>query len=307
VPKYDTAGKKIISYSSLSLPQVITAPQFVISNEDRNTVVLQGTLYKSSKTTSKKHEKGISSPVFCGKDVTSLPDGTYVFRIAGALSKEHKHSDTKWEFCGRRGTSDEELKFTINKKKCTVVEQHSRFDVMLVDYSSSLTIQFSSVAQVTTFGESTVSESVLEDLETALSVGAINSITSLNGISLTSVVMSGGLLKVSFRVRLDPTYYMTNGEFNQELMTADVHSKLGSDELINNVSEELHKYSEFEAVSKVTLNDVQYEGSFQTHSLGGREFTTTVEKTDFIVSNKLYYALCALGILSVVIAAFMSR
>jgi hypothetical protein len=120
VPSYDASGKKVVGFSSAGLPQVLASPRFAISNENRDTVVLRGTLSDTSKVT-KKRGKSLYAPIFCEKDFKSLPDGTYVFRIGGALSKEHAHRDTQWAFCGRRGTSDEELMFTITEKSCQVV------------------------------------------------------------------------------------------------------------------------------------------------------------------------------------------
>lgn len=140
-------GREITGFSSLELPETLTAPQFIISNADRTAIIHRGTVgdERSNRHTSKHHKKSLNAAIFCDED-DLLEDGSYVFRIDGALSREHPHSKTKWEFCGVRGTSDEELQFTMSEKKCTAGAKRSRCEILqaaeLIDYSFSLAITY---------------------------------------------------------------------------------------------------------------------------------------------------------------------
>jgi hypothetical protein len=294
-----------------ALPQQLTAPRFVISNEDRSVVVLHGTLSSSSKDSKKKkkkRDKSISAPIFCGKGARSLPDGTYVFRIGGALSKEHSHRDTQWEFCGRRGTSDEELKFKMDKGSCKVVAKHSRWELShslsLVDFSGSFSMHFNSMtmATVDAFNNVALREEALDELESALFARASRLIKSLDSISLTSVVIKDGVLSANLRIRLSTGF----NESNQEQLSTDLQSKLASEAAIDAILQELLTYPEFTSVSKVMLSDVHYETSFRTHS-EGLEVTTSDEYHSSITDHPLFlfFVLLAFVVLSASLLIFV--
>jgi hypothetical protein len=313
-----------VGYSLTSLPQLLTAPRYVISNEDRDEIVLRGTLSSSSKDSKKKKDKkdkkgkkhdkdkSISAPIFCGKGARALPDGTYIFRIGGALSKTNPHRDTQWEFCGRRGTSDEELKFTMDNGKCNVVAKHSRWDLphslSLVDFSGSFSMHFTSMAMATvdSFNNVALREEALDELESALFARASTLIPSLDSISLTSVVIKDGVLNANVRIRLSTGF----NESNQEQLSAELQSQLASEESVTAILQELLTYPEFTSVSKVVMSDVHYESSFQSHS-EGLEFTTSDEYHTSITDHPLFlfFVLLAFVVLSasLLIFAIMRR
>jgi hypothetical protein len=312
IPYYDASTKAIVRYSYFEIPEGLTAPQFVISNQDRSAVVLRGTLSDSSKHSHKKHGKSISAPIFCGKDVSSLPDGIYVFRIGGALSKDHTHRDTQWDFCGRHGTSDEEVTFQVHNGKCEVLAKRSRWQItqssLLVDISGLFTMYVDSMAGITTLAEETLtSETMLTDLESSIVAGASLSLTSLNGISLTSMKVKDSALEVAFRIRIDATSYLSNNTIAQELMITELQVKFNSDVAIKAIMHDLHEKREFTSVTKVEVNAFHYEGIVPEHSQAGREFETIAESdVSMVDSTIIFYGLSAvvvIGAVSLILAA----
>lgn len=63
----------------------------------------------------------IAKGTLCGREshdhcVETLGDGDYVFRVTGNL--DSRSSENSWEFCGLRGSAQQELTFTIKSGQC---------------------------------------------------------------------------------------------------------------------------------------------------------------------------------------------
>jgi hypothetical protein len=315
IPNYDALTKKVVRYSSFQIPQTVASPQFVISDEDRSAVVLRGTLSDSAKHSHKTHGKFISAPIFCGKDVSALPDGNYVFRIGGALSKDHTHRDTRWELCGRHGTSDEELQFNVNKGVCQPIAKRTRWSIRqswaLVDISGSISLFSDSSAGLADFllADASQSETILDDLESVIFLEASSIISSLNGISWTSIAFKDAVLQASFRIRMDASSYVANNTIAQDLMVAELQVKFNSDAAAKTIIRGLHEKPEFATVSKVLVSGFHYEGLVREQSLEGREFATSAEPdhTSMLDSTLLFYFLCAVVCISAVLLLLAAR
>jgi hypothetical protein len=312
IPYYDASTKAIVRYSYFEIPKGLTAPQFVISNQDRSAVVLRGTLSDSSKHSHYKHGMSISSPIFCNKDVSSLPDGNYVFRIGGALSQEHTHRDTQWDFCGRHGTSDEELQFSVNHGKCQSIAKRSRWSMTqswtLVDISGSIKLYYDNTAGLDTLADDSFSETILTDIESVIFVEASNFISSLNGVSLTSIGIKDGTIDAQFFIRMDASSYLANHTIPHELILAELQVKFNSDMAIKAIISELHGKSEFASVSKVLISDFHFDGVVPEHSSEGREFTASTESdVSMLDGTLLFYGLSAVVFVSAVLLIFAVR
>jgi hypothetical protein len=275
--------------------------------------VLRGTLSdESKKHSSKKHGKTISAPIFCSKDVRSLPDGTYVFRIGGALSKDHIHRDTQWEFCGHRGTSDEELEFRISKGKCQTIAKRSRWQISnslyLVDVSGTITMYLddSMVAEAKSgLTDESLNEALLTDLESVIYAAASGSVTSLSSVSLISVTAKESMVTASFRIRMDAMKYLVSDAITHELLLSELQSQLNAETTLNAFLSEFHEKPEFGSVSRVVVSDFHYDGAAPDDPLAGREFTTSIESDDasMLDSRVFFYILTALFLSAMILLA----
>jgi hypothetical protein len=210
---YDVTGRDIVEYSSMKLPEVLTAPEYVISTADRTDLVLRCTIQETprrhrhpKKKHNRKQDDVMYGAILFGKD-ESLPDGTYVFRIDGALSSKHTHRDTKWEFCGLRGTSAEELTFTMNDGKCRAIEKKSRWELSgtlnLVDFSGLLTIYFDDLTTLQALGDVSYNEVFLNELESSLLAGTSSVNDWVLGVSVQAFHLDDSQLNVNFGLRIN--------------------------------------------------------------------------------------------------------
>jgi hypothetical protein len=294
VPEYDVIGKKIVGYSSVQLPQVLTSPEYVISSFDRTTLVLSGTLREQSRkhrhrrSKKKKGDKNRNEiaygAILCDKE-DSLPDGSYVFRINGALSSEHPHRDTKWEFCGDRGTSAEELSFSIIKGKCKPIEKKSRWELSgllnLVDFSGSMTMYFDDLATLQALGDFDYNEVFLDELESSLLTGisALNEMVVFS--SVYSIVLNASLVNVEFGFRLntalDHNAKSLSEEARNSFIAAQLQEQLASTESIDALMDTLHQCPEFAGLTNIVITDVAYDHKFRPSSEQGEEYDTQGE------------------------------
>jgi hypothetical protein len=278
IPRYRNDGK-IVGYSPIKLPEALTAPEYIVSNSDRDSIVRRGTICGSGKRYSGKgHKKAVYAAIFCDED-SSLEDGTYVFRIHGALSREHPHSMTKWELCGLRGTSDEELTFTMSSGSCHHAMKRSRWEMQesssLANFFGSLTIQFDDAATIKAMDDLDHNEVILSELEAALlaAVSDPNALTTT--VSIDSIVFSDGYLRASFGLHLDPESYLTGAYLTQVGNKEFIIAELQSNSTLSKLLEKLQKYPEFTATSSVTVSEVFNEDDFHAATQQGRQFDAT--------------------------------
>jgi hypothetical protein len=204
-----------------------------------------------------------------------LADGAYVFRITGALSRTHPHSETKWEFCGLRGTSAEELQFTMINGVCIPYMMRSRWDMTntasFAKYMASMTLRFDDLSTLQALSDVSYNEMFLAELESALLMGmfAIGNSSRVAGVSVNSVELKESVFKANIGLRVDASVVseaqksLSHGE---QGMTMFLQERLSSGAYVGSVMSELHKYPEFAAVSSIAITDVTYDRSFEMPS-----------------------------------------
>jgi hypothetical protein len=192
------------------LPAVLTGPEYIISTIDRVHDLRRGTL--------------------CGVDEDvceeKLPDGKYIFRVTGALSLTDTQNTTKWEFCHREGTSQEELEFKLIKGRCFPGAQvtANEFCCHEPDFLST----FTGLVTLSGVSYETLSEYDLSLLEEDIMESLSSVVTKFYGtVHVTSTVLSGSNLLVSFSFQLNPALYGVSGvhytemdSFNEVLSSA---------------------------------------------------------------------------------------
>jgi hypothetical protein len=312
IPKYRPDGK-IFGFSSLTLPEALTAPEYIISNDDRDSIVLRGTICDSNdRHLSKGRTKTWYAAIFCDQD-SSLVDGTYVFRINGALSRDHPHSKTKWELCGIRGTSDEELRFTMVGGSCRRVKKQNRWQMArsnsLASFSGSLAIQLDDAATIQAIDDVEHNEAMLIELEAALFAAISSANTQATSVSMNAVVYSDGYLRASFGIHLDTGSYIADASLAQmgtdEFITAELQTQLTSASTLTKLLDELHKYPEFTASSSVAVDEVSFEGGFFDADLQGIQYDTT-EDDDQPVPNMLAIPYSFIGLAAIGFAVMLT-
>jgi hypothetical protein len=290
VPKYDPSTGKIVDYSSLALPKALTSPRFVISNVNRDKVVLSGTICESGR-------RSRDGAIFTGKD-RSLADGTYVFRIDGALSREHTSRNTKWELCGRRGTSDEELKFRMNQGVCIVLEHRSRWEMtgalVLADFSGTLSMILDDQTTINALDDEGFNEVFWTELESVLFVALSGLHIATVGVSVVSLSVKDDVFEAAFEIRLNTALCSVVQSFSRDeknqLLAAELQSQLASHSSVSMIIDELHKYPEFATVSNAVVSDVKYDGDFYRSSQEGRHFDSQLDGQS---PSNLYYVILA--------------
>jgi hypothetical protein len=260
-----------------------------------------------------KSKKSTYGAIFTGKD-KSLADGTYVFRIGGALSREHTHGNTKWELCGRRGTSDEELKFRMNQGVCTVLEHRSRWEMtgalVLSDFSGALVMHMNDPTTAEALDDASFNEDFVTELESAL-FSAISSIIGLvTKTTVIAVTAEDGVLRASFGIRLNTASYSAAQNEKNQLLAAELQSQLASYSSVTRIVDELHKYPEFAAISNVVVSNVIFDGDFHGSSQDMRQYDTKLNGQQTWYSN-IHWAYVLLGMAMIVniavVTVFVAR
>jgi len=83
----------------------LVSTSYTISDATRINLLIQGTLCGSYQAM---------------KCVESLSDGHYIFRVTG--STDYRDSENAWEFCGVRGSNQQELSFSLDNGNCVAGE-----------------------------------------------------------------------------------------------------------------------------------------------------------------------------------------
>jgi hypothetical protein len=223
----------------------------------------------------KKGDEVIYGRIFCDKD-DALTNGAYVFRINGALSRMHTHSETKWEFCGLRGTSAEELQFTMKNGVCIPHSMRSRWDMTntpsYAKYIATVTLRFDDLSTLQALSNVSYNEMFMDELDSALllSMLAIGNSAMVVSVSVNSVEMKESVFKANIGLRVD-TFYVVSGaqkslNNNKQGVTMLLQERLSSGAYFGALMSELHKYPEFAAVSSIAITDVTYDRSFEIPS-----------------------------------------
>lgn len=169
------------------LPTVITSPEYIISTVDRVHDIRRGTICGD----------------FLAEDCEErLPDGKYVFRVTGALSRYDTANNTHWDFCGKRGTSMEELEFKLVKGRCFPGKLVSARDLCC----GTTFALFNGVLTLNNVASEFLSEFDTSLLESDLAESMSSVISHLHGsISLNSWTMSGSTVSIPFSLKVIPS------------------------------------------------------------------------------------------------------
>jgi hypothetical protein len=310
-------GSKIIGYSSTKLPEALTAPEYVISIADRTRAVLRGAIRESNhRRPKKKGDKVSYGAIFCDKEA-SLPNGLYVFRVNGALSAQHTYSETKWEFCGYRGTSAEELQFSMTDGVCTPRLKRSRWELSgpqsLVVFTASLNMHFDDLSTVQALTDVSYNEIFLGELESAVFAGmSIMGSSLVVAASVNSVELNDGALHAIIGLRINTAAYETQESLSQDEKNVHIASvlqeQLASGATVAAIVNELHKYPEFAAISNVGVSDISFDRSFEIPTHGAPQYTTDLGDNTHISTQRLsapYAVIALLGF--AVLGAVMRR
>jgi hypothetical protein len=187
--------------SQTGLPTVLTIPEYIISTIDRRHVLRRGTMCDS---------------VYKEVCEERLPDGKFVFRVTGALSRVQTPNLTHWEFCGESGDSMEELEFSMHRGQCKPGLKTSRWamchEQSVSTFVGDLMIQGASRESLSEADTRAV-ESGLQELYGALLPGASYCEVSV----ISAELLSGSRLYVTYHVELDPTPLGFNAFHHSEM------------------------------------------------------------------------------------------
>jgi hypothetical protein len=257
VPLYNADGG-VEWYDTRHLPAVLTGPEYIIETIDRLHDIRRNTI--------------------CGDLLKEdceerLPDAKYIFRVTGALSKWDTMNNSFWHFCGKHGSSMEELEFKLIGGKCfpgkKITAHEKCYGTNLASFAGLLTVSGASSAALTE-----LDAAVLEaDIAEAVS-GAAPGVHG--GVALDSWVLSGSELAVAFSIQFDPMQYAVDGFHYTQLealaqgMTASAAAYVSSGTFLSYIQTSLLGLPEgvadtLSASSMVAIGDITYRATGVTY------------------------------------------
>ena len=180
---------------TIDLPDILTYPKWYVMNAARTELVDFGSMCENP--------KGIEGCVI------SLPDGRYVYRVAGYNLDGDVAS---WRFCGIYGVNHQELQFSMVNGECVphallAAEDYCTGFKTLVVLGGSM-----SIAGVT--------DANLDDYDTnAIYLQLLAMFPNTVAVEILSQTLDNGLLTVNFVVTVSPEDYGLDGSVSTNIDT----------------------------------------------------------------------------------------
>jgi hypothetical protein len=180
---------------TIDLPEILTYPKWYVMNAARTELVDFGSMCENP--------KGIEG---C---VVTLPDGRYVFRVAGYSPDGDLAS---WRFCGIYGVNHQELQFQMVNGQCVpnallAAEDYCTGFKTLVSLSGSIAI-------------SGVTNANLDDYDSnAIYLQLLAMFPNTVAVEIMSQTLASGVLTVNFVVTVSPEDYGLDGSVSNNIET----------------------------------------------------------------------------------------
>jgi hypothetical protein len=180
---------------TIDLPEILTYPKWYVMNAARTELVDFGSMCENP--------KGIEGCAI------ALPDGRYVFRVAGYSTEGDLAS---WRFCGVYGVNHQELQFQMVNGQCVpnallAAEDYCTGFKTLVSLSGSI-------------GISGVTDANLDDYDTnAIYLQLLAMFPNTVAVEIISQSLDSGVLTVNFVVTVSPEDYGLDGSVSNNIDT----------------------------------------------------------------------------------------
>jgi hypothetical protein len=181
---------------TINLPDLLTYPKWYVMNAARTELVDFGSMCED--------------PEEVEGCVLSLPDGRYVYRVAGYNLEGDAAS---WRFCGISGVNHQELQFSMTNGKCVPAAL-----LTAEDYCSGFKTLVFLGGSISIAG---VTNDNLDDYDTnAIYLQLLAMFPNTVAVEIMSQTLDSGLLTVSFVVTVSPEDYGLDGSVSNNIETS---------------------------------------------------------------------------------------